>query len=186
MRTHIALLTTFGIACGLCAVDSHGALPPSLTAEGFTAQRVGAGTLSWLGFDIYDAALWTPDGTFEDSFDAEPVVFTLWYRRSFDRARLVDITRTAWRELQLANEEQQQRWSTELAGIWIDVRRGSNMTTLVLPSGETRFYDANKLLGRIEDPEFGPAFLRIWLDRRVTKTALGRLRAELLNERTTP
>lgn len=168
-----------GLACGA----AQAALPPPLLAEGFEARRVGVGMLEWFGLDIYEASLWTPDGTFADSFAAEPVVFTLAYRRAFSRDRLIDITRTAWRELALASDEQQTRWSRELGAIWVDVRKGSHLTTLVLPSGETRFYDADRLLGRIEDPAFGPAFLRIWLDARVADTALGRLRAELLNER---
>ena len=167
---------------GLVSAAAQAVLPPPLVAEGFEAQRVGVGSLRWFGLDIYEAALWTPDGTFAE-FAAEPVAFTLAYRRSFSRDRLIDITRTAWRELALANEEQRARWSRELAAIWTDVRKGSNLTTLVLPSGETRFYDADRLLGRIDDPQFGPAFLRIWLDARVADTALGELRAELLNDR---
>lgn len=157
-------------------------LPPPLVAEGFAAQRVGVGLLKWFGLEIYEAALWTPDGTFSGAYAEEPVVFILSYRRSFGRDRLIDITRTAWGQLALATDEQQQRWSRELAKIWVDVRKGSNMTTLVLPSGETRFYNADRLLGRIEDPEFGPAFLRIWLDARVAETALGDLRTDLLQQ----
>jgi hypothetical protein len=160
---------------------AQSALPPPLIAEGFVARRVGAGLLKWFGFEIYEAALWTPDGTFAATYADEPVAFTLSYRRSFSRDRLIDITRTAWRELALADAEQQQRWSLQLANIWVDVHRGSNMTTLVLPGGETRFYSADRMLGRIDDPAFGPAFLRIWLDARVADTALGQLRTDLLN-----
>jgi Chalcone isomerase-like len=168
---------------GFACTAAQAVLPAPLVAEGFEAQRVGVGLLKWFGLDIYEAALWTPDGTFADTFAVEPVAFTLAYRRSFSRDRLIDITRTAWSELALANDEQRARWSRELATIWTDVRKGSNLTTLVLPSGETRFYDADRLLGRIDDPAFGPAFLRIWLDARVADTALGDLRADLLNHR---
>jgi len=184
MRPHVAWLRIFTVVLASCAgaaiAAAQSPLPAPLVAEGFPAQRVGGGLLTWFGLDIYEAALWTPDGTFSGNYTEEPVAFTLAYRRSFSRDRLIAITRTAWRELALASDEQQRRWSQELATIWIDVRKGSNMTTLVLPSGETRFYDAERLLGRIEDPAFGPAFLRIWLDARVAKTALGDLRADLL------
>ena len=40
------------------------------------------------------------------------------------------------------------------------------MTTVVEAGGATRFYDEQRLVGRIDDPEFGPAFLAIWLDPR--------------------
>jgi hypothetical protein len=177
LRVVSIMLAALASSAGAAA---QSALPAPLIAEGFAAQRVGAGLLEWFGLDIYEAALWTPDGTFADTYADEPVAFTLSYRRGFTRDRLIDITRTAWRELALANDEQQQRWSRQLAAIWVDVRKGSNMTTLVLPSGETRFYSADRMLGRIEDPAFGPAFLRIWLDARVADTALGSLRADLL------
>ena len=54
------------------------------------------------------------------------------------------------------------------------------MTTVVLPGGETRFYDAQRYLGSIADPAFGPAFLRIWLDERTRGTRLEGLRKALL------
>jgi Chalcone isomerase-like len=162
------------------AASTQTQLPSPLVAEGFRAQCVGSGILKWFGLEIYTASLWTPDANFS-GFGAEPVAFSLDYRRSFSRDRLIDITRTAWDELALASDEQQQRWSQQLASIWVDVRRGSNMTTLVLPSGETRFYSAEQFLGRIEDPAFGPAFLQIWLDERVADTALGKLRSDLLH-----
>lgn len=172
------------IAATHCAFGvAQDTLPAPVRAEGFVGQRVGSGLLKWFGFEIYNAALWTPDGTFAGSYTAEPIVFTLDYRRSFKRDRLISITRTAWRELSLASAEQQERWSRQLAAIWVDVRSGSNLTTLVTPSGETRFYDGRRLLGRIDDPAFGPAFLSIWLDARVADTALGDLRADLLNRR---
>jgi len=182
LRTAFLALLLAAHVSFVCAA-AQAVLPPPLIADGFEGRRVGVGLLKWFGLDIYEATLWTPDGTFADIFAAEPVAFTLAYRRNFSRERLIDITRTAWRELALANEEQQARWSRELGAIWVDVHKGSNLTTLVLPAGETRFYDADRLLGRIDDPAFGPAFLRIWLDARVADTPLGRLRAHLLNAR---
>ena len=51
------------------------------------------------------------------------------------------------------------------------------MTAVVTPGGATRFYNQDRGIGRIEDPEFGPAFLSIWLDSR---SAVKELRGELL------
>ena len=186
MSAHVLWLRVIAVLVlgpsSVAVAAKQAALPESLLADGFAAQRVGTGMLRWFGFDIYEASLWTPDGTFANTYADEPVAFSLLYRRGFSRERLIDITRTAWQELALANDEQQERWARALASIWVDVRKGSNMTTFVLPSGETRFYSADRFLGRIEDPAFGPAFLRIWLDARVAGTGLGELRAKLLND----
>jgi len=161
------------------AFGAEPTLPQSLTRAVMDVRPVGAGTLRWFGFDIYDATLWTPNGAFDGAFDA-PVAFTLAYRRSFSRERLIGITRSAWEELALASPEQRERWGHALQTIWVDVHKGSELTTVVMPRAETRFYDNDRLLGRIDDAAFGPAFLRIWLDARVADTALGDLRTQLL------
>ena len=163
-------------------------LPAPLLQEGFKAKRVGAGLLTWFGFDIYEASLWTTDGdfaNFDPVADAQrQIAFSLWYRRSFSRDRLIEITRTGWTGFGLASKEQQQRWTAQLTPLWEDVSKGSNMTTVVLPGGETRFYDAQRYLGSIADPAFGPAFLRIWLDERTRGTRLENLRKALLGNST--
>ena len=70
-------------------------------------------------------------------------------------------------------------WSRELDRLWRDVRKGDNLTAVVIPGRETVFYDDDGLLGHLRDPDFGPAFLRIWLDSR---TAIQDLRVQLLGE----
>lgn len=168
-----------------CAA-AHGqyALPAPLQQEGFAARQVGGGLLTWFGFEIYSASLWTPNGEFAGlgADLRQPVAFSLWYRRSFSRERLIEITVTGWSEFNLATPEQQARWTAELAKIWVDTTPGANMTTLVMPGGETRFYNAERLLGSIADPAFGPAFLGIWLDERTRGTRLEGLRTALLGQ----
>jgi hypothetical protein len=47
----------------------------------------------------------------------------------------------------------------------------------VLPDGQTIFYKGKQEIGRVDDAEFGPAFLSIWLD---PNTRSKPLRAKLL------
>jgi len=177
------LLTAGGAAYGQFT------LPAPLRAEGFDARQVGGGLLTWFGFEIYDASLWTPTGEFQGLVPGErvgaaepqpPVAFSLWYHRGFSRERLIDITQNGWNEFKLATPQQQAAWSAQLGRIWVDTQAGSNMTTLVLPSGETRFYNAERYLGSIHDVAFGAAFLSIWLDPRTRGTRLENLRTALL------
>ena len=183
LRGSLLVLLVLATAWSSAAVAEH-VLPAPLLQEGFKAQRVGAGLLTWFGFDIYEASLWSTDGdfaNFDPAADAQrQVAFSLWYRRSFSRERLIEITTSGWSEFKLASPEQQQRWRADLARLWVDVNKGSNLTTVVLPGGETRFYDAQRRLGSIADPAFGPAFLRIWLDERTRGTRLESLRTALL------
>lgn len=163
----------------LAGAPALGALPPPVAANQYGLQQVGRGELRWLGFGIYEASLWTADGRYAGFSPGAPVALSLWYQRKFTREQLVDITTGEWQRLGVAAPEARKRWEADLRRLWRDVERGDNLTALVIPGRETRFYDATGLLGRIEDPAFGPAFLSIWLDSR---SAVRDLRAQLLGD----
>jgi hypothetical protein len=90
---------------------------------------------------------------------------------------LLRITDTAWRRLGEVPADRRDRWLASLRPLWSDVRPGDNVTTVVVPGQATRFYDERGLMGQIDDPEFGPAFLSIWLDSR---SVVADLRVQLL------
>lgn len=167
------------VAAALCCAEAAADLPPAVQQDGFRLGQVGEGRLTWLGFGIYEASLWTPEGRFSGFRDGEPVALALWYERKFTRRQLIDITAGEWERLELAPAAVRATWSRELERIWQDVDRGDNLTAVVVPGRETVFYDDQGLLGHLRDPDFGPAFLRIWLDSR---TAIQDLRVQLLGE----
>lgn len=152
-------------------------LPRPLAEADYKLQRVGAGELSWLGRPIYAASLWTARGRFSGYARGEPVALSLWYQREFSRDTLLRITETAWRRLGEVPPERRERWLAELRQFWSDVRPGDNVTTVVVPGEATQFYDDRGFMGQIDDPDFGPAFLSIWLDSR---SVVADLRVQLL------
>lgn len=168
-----------GLVAALAWADASAGLPDGVARDGFRLEQVGGGRLTWLGFGIYEASLWTPDGRFAGFQNGEPVALTMWYERKFSRQQLIDITNGEWERLELAPAAVRAAWSGELQRIWRDVGKGDNLTAVVIPGRETVFYDDEGLLGRLRDPDFGPAFLRIWLDSR---TAIQDLRVQLLGE----
>ncbi|MDH5256289.1 MAG: chalcone isomerase family protein [Gammaproteobacteria bacterium] len=167
------------IASAIVGGAAQADLPESVRGVGHDLSRVGQGRLTWLGFGIYEASLWTRDGRFEGFEEGEPVALALWYERKFSRQQLIDITTGEWERLDLAPAATRSAWARQLDAMWKDVARGDNLTAVVLPGGETQFFDRQGVLGRVDDPAFGPAFLRIWLDSR---TAIQDLRAQLLGE----
>ncbi len=176
----LAYIALIALASGPLALPAAAAeLPPRVRADGFELSQVGKGRLTWLGFGIYEAGLWTPDGRFDGFQREEPVALSLTYERGFTREKLVEITTGEWQRLGLATAGQRETWARAIGGFWKDVRKGDNMTAVVVPGGETRFYDATGLVGRVADPAFGPAYLRIWLDQR---SAVSDLRVALLGE----
>jgi hypothetical protein len=149
-------------------------LPPVIRNEGFALAPVGGGELSLYGFRVYHATLWAPAGRHQPE---QPAAFSLHYRRGFTKQRLVDITLSAWTKVGTGTEAQRNAWTRQLLQIWHDVAKGDILVAVVIPGSETRFYDASGPLGRIEDKEFGPAYLGIWLDKG---TLLPELRTSLL------
>ena len=165
------------LATLFAAMSAQADLPASVREAGHDLDRVGQGRLTWLGFGIYEASLWTADGGFDGFDERETVALALWYERKFSREQLIGITTGEWERLGLAPAATRDAWAGELERIWRDVARGDNLTAVVVPGSETVFFDDRGLLGRVRDPAFGPAFLRIWLDSR---TAIQDLRAQLL------
>jgi hypothetical protein len=166
------------IFLALAGEIAHASTLPEAVARGpYAWQRVGGGDLRWLGMHIYEASLWTADGRYTGLEAGKPVALSLWYRRDFSRDELLRITSTAWKLLGEPARPQQQEWLAALGRIWSDVARGHNLTAVVVPGRETRFYDHQRPLGSIDDPQFGPAFLAIWLDPR---SVVGDLRVQLL------
>lgn len=175
-RVTAAITLAASLLAGAPALAS---LPAPVATTQYGLEQVGRGELRWLGFGVYEASLWSPDGRYAGLAGAGPVALSLWYQRKFTREQLIDITTGEWQRLGLGAPEARTRWEADLRRLWRDVGRGDNLTAVVMPGRETRFYDANGPLGRIDDPAFGPAFLSIWLDSR---SAVRDLRAQLLGD----
>jgi hypothetical protein len=161
-------------------VAAASTLPPPVIEQGYALRKVGSGELRWLGLPIYDASLWTSTGRYTGFGPGETVALSLWYQRAFRRDDLVRITETAWKKLGQPEAAQRDRWLAELRRAWSDVTPGSNVTTVVMPSGPTRFYDQRGRFAQVDDPAFGPAFLAIWLNPR---SVVSDLRQQLLGGR---
>ena len=177
LRSMTRVVATLVAAFALSGPAAASSLPKPVVEADYKLQRVGAGKLTWLGQPIYDASLWTSEGRFRGYASQEPVALSLWYQRQFSRETLLRITDTAWKRLGELPAERRERWLASLRTFWSDVRPGDNVTTVVVPGKGTRFYDERGFMGQIDDPDFGPAFLAIWLDSR---SVVADLRVQLL------
>lgn len=72
---------------------------------------------------------------------------------------------------------QTSAWLDELSTIWPNVKSGDQLTLFITPQGTSQFYLANHLIGTIDDPHFGDAFLDIWLSKNTSEP---KLRKQLL------
>lgn len=160
------------IALALAPADS-GAVP----AEPFESLvEVGSGELTWFGLRVYDARLLSGRPEFRGLDSAEPMALEITYRRNISSERLVESTAKEWRRLEgalgLPGEARRQQWLDAVAEIWPDVTPGDRIIARYEPGGPTLFYGNDGLLGVVDDPEFGPAFLGIWLHPDTRDTGL--------------
>lgn len=142
-------------------------------------QKRGEGRMSVFGISLYNASLWTETAAGAPDPTTEPVLLQIDYERNIKRERIVNITRKEWSRLNVAGKQQRQVWLEQLERLLPDIYRGDQLSSLILPGEETRFYFGGTEIGRIQDPAFGEAFLAIWLDPR---TRAEQLRRELLAE----
>ena len=148
-----------------------------------TLHEVGSGELTWFGLEVYEARLHSGTPEFQGLGAAVPVALEITYRRNISSERLVETTAKEWRrlrtELDLPGVERLQPWLDAVAEIWPDVTPGDRIIARVEPGGPTFFYGNDGLLGVVEDPGFGPAFLGIWLHPESRDASL---RAALLGD----
>jgi Chalcone isomerase-like len=169
------------VALALFAPVSAQAIMAPVAKESHAGlKEIGRGRLTFLGFGIYKTSLWSNTGKYAGLRAGQTLALSLWYERKFTRSELIAITVREWQRLGLASAEQQTRWTRELERHWLDVRPGDNMTIVMTPEGETHFYRQDRSLGTVQDPQFGPALLAIWLDPR---TAVADLRQQMLGDR---
>jgi hypothetical protein len=146
--------------------------------ESHGLTKLGEGQLRWFGLSIYTASLWTQPETTLNKFYETPVLLTIDYDRNISKERILESTRQEWERLDGEFDTQENLWIDSLTVFFPDIKAGDKLSSLVLPDGQTRIYLGTEEIGRVDDPDFGPAFLSIWLDPNARSKPL---RKKLLN-----
>ncbi|MEP1449073.1 MAG: chalcone isomerase family protein [Paraglaciecola sp.] len=123
---------------------------------------VGEAKLKVLFWDVYDSSLFNQTGIYQAG--QFPQALKINYLRDIDAEDLVATTQQEWQKLGI-EPASFEVWIPLLAEIFPDIKKGD---TLLLDVGENRhseFYFNGKSIGKIRDENFGPSFLRIWLDQ---------------------
>jgi hypothetical protein len=107
--------------------------------------------------------LWATQVPFDPT---QAFALQLTYNISIGRKRLASTSIDEIRRLSASPiaPETLQRWQSALENTLVDVARDDQLIGVYLPGRGMQFYDANKLLGEIDDPALARAFFDIWLD----------------------
>ena len=169
MRKYILLVLLF-ITMG--SSFSHGA--DHIFQHVPDAEIVGHGRMSVLFWDVYDATLFGPKGTWRKD---KPFALKLDYLRELKGKKIADRSIEEMRGQGYSDEIKLAAWHEKMRKFFPDVDKGEVITGVYAASGEAIFYLGGNEIGRIKDPEFSRAFFNIWLDK---KTSAPELRLKLL------
>ena len=142
-------------------------------------KKVGQAEMRWLMFPLYRVALKTPDGRYQP--ERLPQALHITYHRNIHRDDLITATDQQWQRLGVT-EEQRAKWLVLLKDIWPSVKRGDSLILTVNKEGKAHFLYNDKVIGALEDKQFGRSFLNIWLSPKTSQPGIRQRLIGALNE----
>ncbi|WP_047047772.1 chalcone isomerase family protein [Vibrio mexicanus] len=131
-------------------------------------NKVGEGEMQYLFWTLYTAELYR-DANFQDENQSQAL--RIVYEKSISKDALIEATAQQWEHLNYSQEDI-DRWIEPLESLWPNVEPGDALTLKTDETGVSQFYFGDQSLGKIQDPEFGDAFLSIWLSQNTTEPEL--------------
>ena len=181
-NTARALCIAFGlllVQMPLHAQNTSAAPPlPTSAKTGLPELKVlGGGLLRVLGFQVYNAYLWTPAGA---AFDRnKPHALDLQYLRTFTAKKLAERSIDEMRGQGVGDDSVYVKWLAEMERVFADVKEGDRITGVVTPARTAKFFFNGAFRGEVSDPAFTDAFFGIWLNE---KSSQPRMRNQLLGK----
>ena len=123
-------------------------------------EKVGEATLKWMFSSIYTSQLFSTSKPF--SYDNDGTLLAITYHKNISSERLLKQTGKEWRRLGLEREKY-EKWIKDLTTIFPNVKKGDTLQFKYENSGLNQFIFNGIIIGSVSDPEFGEAFLDIWL-----------------------
>jgi hypothetical protein len=155
-----------GLLVGMAPAAVATQPPSNLLPE---AKKVGEGTLSFAFWDLYNAALYAPQGTLNAS---RPFVLSIRYLRHISAKDIVVHSVEEMRRQGFSHEQKLQQWQNSLSAIFPDVHDGVVLSAFFVPGKKTVFYRHNQPIGSIDDAEFTQWFANIWLGENSSEPSL--------------
>ncbi len=156
----------------LC-LAGQGALAAMDLAVSFVpdAKQVGQGRLSVLFWDVYDAKLYAPDGTWSQD---KPFMLSLHYFREIKGVDIADRSVQEIRNQGFDDEVKLAAWHTQMKHLFPDVEDGSILSAVFIPGEKIKFFDRHQPIGVVNDAMFVRLFADIWLSEKTSRPDLRR------------
>lgn len=148
-------------------------LPEAISANW---QMKGSGTLTYWGFDVYNAALLLPAN--KHFSEKEPFALALCYRYDINGSDIIDKTISSLIDLQMLDEKDDESARKQLA-FFPSVKEGDTLTGVYQSLGTATIFHNGKQVGELSKP-LAAHFFQIWLNENteapdLRKNLLGKL-----------
>lgn len=146
-------------------------------------KRIGSALMQVMYWKMYRAEFYVLTDVTQQTYKSDlfPQALKITYLRKIDNKDLVEATKIQWQHLKV-DEAKQTKWLSQLSTIFPNIKEGDALTLIVDENKISTFYvnvnqSTNRKIGVVDDVEFGPAFLAIWLSEKTSKP---KLRSKLL------
>jgi hypothetical protein len=158
MRYQSLTLIVFWFGAVLCTWIFSGVTMADPLSE---LKKVGEAKLKVLFWDVYNSSLYSQTGEYQaDDF---PQALEINYLRDIDADDLIARTLGEWEKLGI-KQDTFTAWVSPMTEIFPNIKKGDTLLLNVSRDQQSEFYFNGKAIGKITDKNFGPSFLRIWLD----------------------
>jgi len=134
-----------------------------------SAELVGKGRMTYLGFKVFDAELYAPKGVYSAS---SPFALKLTYLRNFKGTAITDSSIKEIKRQGGASAAQLASWEKQMNAIFPNVSAGQSIIGVRTANGSSVFYRGNRKIGTISDPAFTKKFFSIWLGNNTRNPGL--------------
>ena len=177
LLTHCAATAT-AATLGATALQARAQAPASPLPPAHVAEAVpgaifsGSARMRFLGFDVYDSALWVAPGFKAASYAQSALILELTYLRSLGGQAIAKRSISEMRRSGPISAEQEQRWLAAMQQSFPDVKSGDRITGVHNPVSGARFWFNGLARAPINDAEFSRLFFGIWLSSATSEPAL--------------
>ncbi|MCO5125290.1 MAG: chalcone isomerase family protein [Rhizobacter sp.] len=148
--------------------------PEEVAVELPAARLQGQATMRYLGFEIYEARLWTAPDFSPTHYASHAFALELRYALRLDGAAIAERSLAEMRRVGSFDDARAKGWREMLGRALPDVEPGDRLTGVRAEGGTTRFYRNGQPTAVVEDAEFARLFFGIWLSPRTSEPALRR------------
>lgn len=141
---------------------------PSYASPTDPLVKIGEGEMSVLFWSLYKAELYGSSAPFNQA--QRPLALKITYLRDIKRDDLIDATEQQWKKIDYTHSNI-ELWLQQLKSIWPDIKK-NDVLTIRVEENLSHFYQKDTLIGTVNDADFGPAFMSIWLSDKTTRPDL--------------